>query len=294
MQISLALFQLIRFKNLLILGGSQVLIKYVLLAKYIHSGGLSNTLFSLLVIATVFIAAGGYAINDIVDNELDLINKKNKVIIGIHLSKRTATRWVWILMLSGVFIGSYLSLQIDQPLLFGYFLFAIILLILYSLRLKEIPLLGNIIVALLIATSIFMVGVFEDVKFDSTVFHIIFLYSAFAFGFNLLREIIKDLEDIDGDAAHYLKTLPIVLGRKRTNSVVFVGSCLIAVGLAVVLLMIDSNELLLKLYAFVLVLIPLVYFIYKLQNAKTKKDYHKLSTLLKIIMVLGLISLLLI
>ena len=294
MQIALAFFQLIRFKNLLILGGSQVLIKYVLLTKYIPSGGLSNTLFSLLVIATVFIAAGGYVINDIIDNKLDLINKKDKVIVGIHISKRTASRWVWILMLSGVFIGSYLSLQIDQPLLLGYFLFAAILLILYSLRLKAIPLLGNTIVALLIATSIFMVGVFEDVKFDSMVFYIILLYSAFAFGFNLLREIIKDLEDIDGDATYHLKTLPIVLGRKRTNSVVFVVSCLIAVGLAVVLLMIDSNDLLLKLYAFVLVLMPLVYFIYRLQNSKTKKDYHKLSMLLKIIMILGLISLLLI
>lgn len=202
---------LIRWKNLIMIALVQYLIKYALLEPFYKSHGVLTTLndfnFFLLVIATVCIAAGGYVINDVYDIETDKINKPDRLIINKYISEKNASTLFMILTIIGVGLGFYLSNGINKPGFFAIFIIASALLYVYSSFLKQIAIVGNIIVSLVVGLSIILIGVFElipavpygnkDVQF--TFLKIIRDYAIFAFMISLIREMVKDIEDIDGD-----------------------------------------------------------------------------------------------
>ena len=292
---------LIRYQNLLLIALVQIFLKYGLFEPLGAATILNTFGFSLLVIATICIAAAGNIINDIYDVDIDRINKPNKVLIGKKISERSANRLFILLNVIGVAIGFYLSNSIGKPSFAALFIVFSALLYLYSSYLKGMLVIGNLLISFLVAMSLIIVGLFdllpaintENQTSQSAVFKIVLHYALFAFSINLIREIVKDLQDINGDKKGGMNTLAIALGRKRTVNIVFVLGVFLV--LAVVFYMYENiyNEQILLLYFLFAIVAPLLYFCIKSFNAETSKEFEFLSTLLKIIMFLGMGSILL-
>ncbi len=294
--------RLIRYKNLLMVLLTMVLTKYVLIDALIEATSLSDFNFILLALSIILITAAGYIVNDIYDIKADEINKQHKVFIGVLISKKTAWISYYLFNFIGLVLGGYLSLLFNN--LFGFCIFIIspILLFFYSTHMKRLLFVGNIIVSLLIALSVLIIPVFE---LNSTTIHlkdsflnslnlakpfwIVVSYSFFAFLATLIREIIKDIEDVDGDLKLNAKTLPIVIGRKRASRVAFFFSAILIFFL-ITIIKTGKNNVVFFSYATVFLLLPLFYFMYKLWFAKSKKDFTLLSNLLKIILFFGILS----
>ena len=314
--------KLIRYKNLFMVFLTMVLTKYALIDAIffnnisfknytlIHTKYSGITLthyqFTLLVISTLLITAGGYIINDILDIETDKINKPTKVIIGKFMSKKKAWFLYSVTSVLGLFLGCYLSITTDNSEYSFFFLGTILALFLYSKYLKKTFLIGNLIVSFLLGFVIFITVLFNAPKPHSSnlleavsnfgtgihLFLIMIVYISFSVLANIIREIIKDIEDINGDLKIKAKTIPILLGRKRASKVAFFFSGLLLVLLLIVLQSLKDKMVFLG-YGIVFILLPLLYFMYKLWISETKKDFSKLSSLLKLIMLFGILSMLL-
>lgn len=296
---------LIRWKNLLMIALMQYLIKYALLLPFRESHGVLITLsdfnFFLLVIATVCIAAGGYVINDVYDIETDNINKPNKVIINKHITEKNATTLFMVLTIIGVGLGFYLSNGIGKSAFFTIFFIASALLYIYSSSLKQIAVVGNVVVSIVVALSILLVGIFELIPamnsnneaVQTTFLKIILDYAVFAFMINLVREMVKDIEDIDGDFKAEIKTLPVILGRERTNKIVFILSVIPILSITYYVITYLFKQQLVVGYFLIFVIAPLIYVSIKLFSAEQKSQYKHLSLILKLVMLTGMLSLLL-
>jgi len=231
----------------------------------------------LLSTSTVLIAAAGYIINDYYDVKIDYINKPDRVIIGKDITRRYAIMFHVLLSMSGILMGLYLSLQLAAINILSVFL-----LWLYSNNLKRLPFIGNLTVALLTGLSIFVVDVLYRTQNS-----LIVIYAVFAFFMTLVREIIKDIEDLKGDDTFGCRTLPIVWGIRKTKIVIYIILALFS--LAVFILNIWYKAL--PLWYYVLFLFaPLMWFFYRLYRADMKRDFSWLSTVCKVIMLLGILS----
>jgi len=296
---------LIRWKNLLIIALMQYLVKYALLLPFRDSHGVITSLndfnFFLLVLATLLIAAGGYVINDIYDIETDKINKPDKIIINKHIEEKNAFTLFMALTIIGVVLGFYLSYKVGKPPFFTIFFVASALLYLYSSSLKQIALVGNIVVSIVVALSVLLVGVFELIPamtintkaVQTTFLYIIRDYAIFAFMINLVRELVKDIEDIDGDYKADIQTLPILVGRDRANKIVFILSLIPIVSIIYYNITYLFKQQLVVGYFLILVIAPLIYVSIKLFNAQQKSQYRHISLVLKLVMLTGMLSLLL-
>ena len=289
---------LIRYQNLLFIALVQILIKFSLFFALGADTVLNSFGFFLLLIATLCIAAAGNIINDIYDVEIDKINKPKKVLIGKKIPERNANRLFIILNIIGVAIGFYLSNSIGKPGFAALFIVFSALLYLYSSYLKGILIVGNLLVSFLVAMSLIIVALFDllpaitiqNQTSQSVVFKIILHYALFAFFINFIREIVKDLQDINGDKKGGMNTLAIAVGRKRTITIVFVLGVLLVLGVVVYMYEFIYNHETLLLYFLFAIVAPLLYFCMKSWSAETQKDYGSLSNLLKIIMFLGICS----
>ncbi|HZW63375.1 MAG TPA: geranylgeranylglycerol-phosphate geranylgeranyltransferase [Flavobacteriaceae bacterium] len=296
---------LIRWKNLLLLALAQVLVKYALLEPFLSTTNLSITLngfgFSLLVISTLSLAAAGYIINDLYDIESDRINKPNRVLVGKLVREKTAYNLFIGFNVVGVGLGFYLSHLIGKSGFFALFVIISGLLYLYATYLKQLTLVGNVVVSILVAFSVIVVGLFEllpaitseNQQTQLTFFSIIFDYAIFAFSINLLREMVKDLEDLEGDVKTGRKTLAVVLGRTKASKVVLVMAVLFLAAVTYYVLNYFYKLQPAVLYFLLLVIGPLALFCIKIYQAKSKTHYKNLSRLLKLIMLMGILSLLL-
>jgi 4-hydroxybenzoate polyprenyltransferase len=256
--------------------------------------------YALLVLATVLIAAGGYVINDIFDQETDFENKPNKVIIGKIFSESKAYNLYVALTISGVACGFVLANSVSHPNFAVIFVLIATLLYFYASMLKQLPLIGNIVVAALLAFSIIIIGVFDIFPntFDfnrqqmSLAFSILFDYAKFAFFINLVREIIKDIEDYKGDYANGMNTLPVKIGIFKSNKIAFGILLLITLYLFyyVKSYLFDSNLFYGLFYMFILVIAPLIFCLVQIWNATETKHYKQISSLLKWIIFFGIIS----
>lgn len=279
----------------------QVFIRFGLFIPFGANITLSNFEFALLVVATLCIAAAGNIINDIYDVEIDKINKPQKVIIGKTISEKNANYLFIVLNVIGVGLGFYLSNQIGKPEFSGFFIVISALLYLYASFIKSILLVGNIIISLLVASSLLIVGLFDllpainfiNQDYQSMVFKIVLNYAFFAFYINLMREIVKDIEDVDGDKNGEMNTLPITIGRKRASNIVFGMGILSLFGIIYYIFENLYNQTIAVIYFLLFIIAPLLYFCIKIWDAKDKKEYSFLSKWLKLIMFLGMCSILL-
>lgn len=292
---------LIRYQNLIFIALAQLFIKYGLFQPFGIDITLNTFEFSLLILATVCVAAGGNVINDIYDVEIDRINKPKKLLIGKKITEKSANNLYILLNVIGVAIGFYLSNVIGKPGFAALFIVFSALLYLYASYLKGMLLIGNLLISALVAMSLIIVGLFdlmpaittENRASQSFIFRIILDYSLFAFFLNFIREIVKDLQDINGDKKGEMNTLPIALGRKRTTTITFILGVLMV--LSVVYYMYENlyNQQIPMLYFLIAIIAPLLYFCVKMWGAETQKDYAFLSTLLKIVMFTGICSMML-
>lgn len=296
--------KLIRYQNLLLLALMQILFRYGFLKLQNIPLALTHWQYGLLVLSTVLIAAAGYVINSIFDQETDLINKPNDVVVGKSVSETAAYNTYVTLNITGVAIGFYLSNVIMRPGFATIFILIAACLYFYATTLKQIMILGNIIVALLLSFSIIIIGIFdifpatdaENRTQMASMFSILIDYAVFAFIINFIREIIRDIEDVNGDYNQGINTLPIAIGTNRTAKVVFALSIIPVVFLLIYInnYFVAFNLYFATIYTFVFVLAPLIYFTAKIVTAKTKKEFHHLSSILKWIIFFGILSILII
>ena len=292
------ILKLIRYQNLLMLAFMQLVFRYAFFKIQDIPLALADWQYGLLVLSTVLIAAGGYVINNILDQKTDAINKPNNVIIGKNISETNAYTLYMALTVAGVAIGFYLSNVILKPSFAAVFILIAATLYLYATSLKQILIVGNIIVAILLSCSVIIIGIFDllpaieagNQQQMRIVFSILLDYAIFTFFINMLREIIKDIEDVDGDYDQGIRTLPIVIGKSRTAKIVFGLSFI-----PILFLLYYINSYLLNLiyttfYLLLFVMGPLFYFTVKVWSAKSKKEFHTLSLLLKWIMFFGILS----
>ena len=296
--------KLIRFQNLLMIALMQCIIRYGFLKLQKVELALADWQFALLVLSTVFIAAGGYIINDIMDQETDSINRPNQVIVGRSISESMAYNLYFGFTIAGALIGFYLSNLIYRDNFFGIFIITSLLLYIYATSFKQIAVIGNILVSLSLALSVIIVGLFDIIPATDQVnrfqmmlwLELLFDYAVFAFLLNFIREIIKDLEDINGDYNQGMRTLPIVLGVSRTAKVV----AIITAVATVILLwyinnhLMDSGLYIATIYALVFLVSPMIFAVVKVWTATTQKEFHLLSNVMKAVIFFGILFILIV
>ncbi|RKS14435.1 4-hydroxybenzoate polyprenyltransferase [Flavobacterium sp. 120] len=276
----------------------QLIFRYVFFKFQNIPLALADWQYGLLVLSTIFIAAGGYVINNIFDQNTDTINKPNNVIVGKTISETNAYNIYIGLTVTGVAIGFYLSNVIVKPGFASIFILIAATLYLYATSLKQMMIIGNVIVALLLSFSVIIIGIFDlfptihegNQQQLGVVFSILLDYALFTFFLNFMREIVKDLEDVDGDYNQGMNTLPIAIGKSRTAKIVFGLSFI-----PILFMVYYINKYLLELvfttvYLLLFVVGPLFYFTVKIWTAKSKKEFHALSLLLKWILLFGILS----
>lgn len=298
-------FQLIRYKNLLFIVLIQLLMQQVIIAPLLQKYGFeyvsADLSLLLLIIATVTIAAAGYVINDYFDIKIDRINKPDRQIVGNIVSKQQAMLLHQILTGIGVICGLILAWQLRSFSLGFIFIIAPGLLWFYSASYKRQFLTGNLIVSLLSALSVLVVGImsvadlklaYNDLLFQTTIPAEIYSwvggFAVFSFLLTLIREQIKDMEDVEGDKEMECRTVAIVWGEKRTK--IFIYSL---ITLTILLLFFVSKQIIpfsdplsfkYILFGLIIPLLALCYLVFKANNART---LHTASTFVKYIMLLG-------
>ncbi len=269
--------RLVRLPNLFIMALTQFCVAIFLIGP--REDWLSfylDTRLHVLVLSTVLIAAGGYVINDYYDVKIDMINKPHRLIVGRSLPRRHAMFVHLVLNAAGLLF----SLSLGPEVFLVHFL-AVAALWWYSNFLKRLPLTGNLVVALLTGLIVFMVGYIYGQAFN----YLILSYATLAFLLSLIREIMKDMEDVKGDRNFGCNTLPIRYGIRMTKRIVY----LIEILLIIALVMIGVKTSLLMVYA-IMIFIPLVVLTVFLIRADTRKDFRFLSLLAKLIMIAGILS----
>jgi 4-hydroxybenzoate polyprenyltransferase len=254
--------------------------------------------FALLVAATVFITAGGYVINDYFDIKTDLINK-GKVIVGTKVPRRTAMMWHNILNIIGVALGFYISFKSGYIWLGSLFLVVSGLLYFYSASYKRQFLIGNLVVAVLTGMVPMLVVFYEWPalykyysinavtlpEFDFIVYWI-GGFALFAFLTNLIREIIKDIEDFEGDLAYGRNTIPVVIGILSAK-IVSISLVVITIILLYLTWHFFVSDTISLVYLSLTIVLPLLYVIYKLIKGDDKSELHLASRMMKVVMVTG-------
>ncbi|MCK5908073.1 MAG: geranylgeranylglycerol-phosphate geranylgeranyltransferase [Flavobacteriales bacterium] len=290
--------QLLRWKNLAMIIYIFVLIKYFFLSTLSIPSFLNDFQFALFVLSIVLISGAGYVINDIYDIGIDKINKPNKVIVNKLISKEKAYNLYTYLNIAGLAIGFYLSYLIDHINFAFVYVASSLLLYQYAISLKKMFIVGNIVISLLAGISIFIIVLYdllpaitdENGELIYQAFKIISVYAIFAFVITLIREIVKDIEDIDGDRKFGVKSLALEIGISRTKKIVSILSLFPLIAIFYYSMNYLAQQSYSLAYIFIFIELPLLYFTIKINLANNKSDFKKLSTLLKLIMFTGISS----
>lgn len=298
--------KLVRYPNLLIVILTQYLMRWCIIEPMLEVNGfelqLSSFHFALLVVATALITAAGYVINDYFDTHTDFLNRPKTVLVGTVISRRSAIIFHSVLNVIAVLIGFYLAYKINMVFLGFVFLIVTGLLWFYSTTYKRQFLVGNILVAFLTALVPLMVVLFEIPLLNETyreiliknnanfmyIFYWVLAFSFFAFITNLMREIIKDIEDFEGDSAYGRNSLPVVLGVK-TSKIITISLAIITIGSINYIYFQYLEDSITIIYFSLFLYLPFLFLIARLIYAKTKKQFRNIGNILKIIMLLGIL-----
>ncbi|MCW3088375.1 MAG: 4-hydroxybenzoate polyprenyltransferase [Sediminibacterium sp.] len=303
MKIVAAFLRLVRWPNLVFIALTQFLFEYCIYQTVYTGAGYppEHRQFIFLMISSILIAAAGYIINDYFDLNIDQVNKPDKVVVNVLISRRWVIFWHMFLSLLGLFftvsalpIAEYWHLVLAN-------LASIILLWFYSTNLKKQLLIGNVLISLMTA---WVIGILFFSKYPFTVnqllatshdevrfFRFTVVYASFAFIISLIREVIKDMEDMDGDRKYGCRTMPIVWGVNASKVFVAVWIIVLVAALAIIqLYVLPFGWWLSVVYCLALVMAPLVWILVKLFRAQSPADFHLLSTAVKLVMLTGILS----
>lgn len=295
---TLAIFRMFRPLNLVIIALTQFLVRYcIIMPAYItvyNNTGvfpqhLSKLEFFLLLSATLLIAAGGYLINDVFDVHMDEINKPGKNLVGKKISVGTARTTTFILFTAGSIIGIVVSFKAHVPGMGLLLPFSAVTLYMYSSQFKRRLITGNLLISLLSALSVLIVALFERRFYLNIQF--VLIYAIFAFLISLVREIIKDAEDVEGDERSQCKTFPILYGIARTKILLLV---LLVLNLVIINIFLYryffTNTVINFWYLVAIFAIPMAGLAYLVSAAETKKDFHYASQFAKFVMIYGILT----
>jgi len=309
MKLLTAFFRLIRWPNLVFIAVTQLLFYYCIIVPSLplnyfdQQRGLTPIVFYLLMFASVLIAAAGYIINDYFDINIDQVNKPTRMVIQKIINRRWAILLHLLITLIGLLLSVYVSLKTSLVIVVANIVCSLLLWV-YSTTFKKKLLSGNIIISGLTAWTVLVLyfaanhnpafthalpaalaaGMQRIYKFAA-------LYAGFAFIISLIREVVKDIEDMEGDGRYNCKTMPIVWGVPAAK--VFVGVWLVVLigALGVVQFYVfQMGWLLSAFYVMVLVIVPLVLILRKFYQAQTIAQYHAVSSLIKLVMLTGICS----
>ncbi|MEP0713483.1 geranylgeranylglycerol-phosphate geranylgeranyltransferase [Algoriphagus sp.] len=272
------LFRISRPINLLMVGFAQLMTAYFLIGT--SNSGLpvvQDYKLYLILISTLLITAAGYMINDYYDVKIDYVNRPGNVVVGKGIKRRVVILLHTILNFTAIGLGYLVSPKIALINFFAAFL-----LWFYSNQLKREPFVGNFTVAFLTGFSIYILAIhYQKAEL------LVLTYAIFAFFLNLIREIIKDIEDRPGDRKHGCRTLPIVLGFRKTKSLIFLIAMVFVCAILIVTYKLDRP---LIFYYFSGMGIFFLYFMYRIYLADRKDHFTQLSTIAKILMMIGTLS----
>lgn len=300
-------FKLVRWPNLLMTALMMCLVFHRVVMMQ------STLSFTLLVMSMVFIVAGGYVINDIFDMETDAINKPKKLIVGKVFSEKQCGVFYWSLTIIGLCFGlvsTIMALGLKFYMVFACLLLLSCVLYSYSKTYKKKLVIGNVIVSLSVAFAVFLPWLFvmlymsenpllfhvnEDLMTAS--FRVVLFYTGFAFLTTLIREIVKDMEDADGDGRTHCHTIPVVLGLKKTSIIVMVllflmsGTIFSFENFFENISDIRTPIILIEVMKYMFIGFMAAFMTTVTQKpAKPEKTYHIVSILLKITMLIGVLT----
>lgn len=308
------ILRIIRWKNLVIVVATMILIRYFLISALAAgmmvmdvTGSMVPVVlkmpwydFSLLVIATVLLTAGGYVINDYFDIKTDIINRGN-VVVGTVVPRRKAMMLHNLLNIAGVGAGFIVSARAGYFWLGTLFLLASGLLWFYSASYKRQFLIGNLLVGILTAMIPmlvmffeypYMYGFYETNSLGHPDYGVLFIWTGgfalFAFITTLAREIIKDIEDYEGDREYGRNTLPVVLGIKSTRLIVAVLLAAVT-GLLYIAWGVFLKDVVTLVYISVALAVPVIIVLCMVLTGRCKRRFHDASSLMKVVMLAGLL-----
>lgn len=301
---------LIRWPNLVFIALTQILFFYCVVQPVLYGNNLYMPdeyyfLFFILCLSSVFIAAAGYVINDYFDLNIDLVNKPDKMVVDRSISRRWAIFFHMFFSLAGVLMGFYIGLQNGNWIIGFTNTACVFLLWFYSTNFKKKLLTGNLLISFLTAWVVFVVyllTVRQSVDLlhlinpgsHQKLFRLAILYASFAFIITLIREVIKDIEDMDGDARYGCKTMPIVWGVDFSKVFATIWLAILQVLLIIVLFYVLQFKMwVASMYCFFLIVLPSAYCMYLLFKAKTTKDFTLLSKWIKAVIFTGILSMIL-
>ncbi len=296
-------FRLVRWPNLLFILLAESLFHFFIYKPLYPSAALTADYpFYFIVATSICIAAAGYIINDYFDVNIDQVNKPQSVVVGAHISRRWVIFWHLILSMVGIYI-SLIAFPFQQYLHIHFSnLVTILILWFYSTNFKRDFLIGNVVIAVLTAWTI---GVVYFSKFtlvqlvhpthmqptDLKFFKLMLLYSSFAFILTLVREALKDMEDMNGDEKFGCKTMPIAWGLQTTKVYVAVWLMVLILVLTIIQLYIIPFGWWIPItYCVVTIIAPLVNVLFHLKQAFSSADFNRLSNWIKLAMLMGILS----
>jgi 4-hydroxybenzoate polyprenyltransferase and related prenyltransferases len=303
----LGLLKLVRWTNLLMVVSVVLLIRYTLLTPYYILSSITVSAptlgFALLLLSYVFLAASGYVINDFFDAKIDCLNKPDKVLVG-KLFQRNETYFIyWILVTIGFLCSVAASFAASTWQVVLIYLLLALMLYSYSERYKRMPFVGNLIVALVMFVGMLMPWIYDFFFFASDpmlfasvspilkmVLQFVLIYAAFAFMCTLVRELIKDMEDVEGDKEFGCRTLPIVWGLWPVKILTSVLLFVVLAGLVFCQYWFLKNGLKSASFSLLLPDALCVAIFVQLLNAVTKKQFSVASFLTKLLMLFGMVS----
>lgn len=297
--------RLVRAGNLLIIAMTMMAMYYFILIPFIGVPALTTLNFYLLLGATFSISAAGYIINDYFDRKIDLMNRPDNVVVGTRIHRRFAIILHWVFNIIGIVLGVYLSYRIGHVWYGLIFIISASILWYYSISFKRKLLIGNLVVAVMTALVPYLVFFYEVLSFPGEAIEvsqniaylrIIFMgFSIFALLLNFIREIVKDIEDYRGDYRAGCSTLPITIGIK--NSKYIVSALALIMGVAIILIWFSylnqvfyiTYSLASMLYLLLFIALPCLYIAVQILYANRKQNIRRISLLIKIIMLFGIL-----
>ena len=277
-----SLFSVVRGYNTLVIVIAQYLTSVYIFAHNIPAKKvLLDINLLMLVLASAVVVAAGYIINSFYDSEKDLINRPNKTMLDKLVSQNTKLSFYFVLNFSSIIMASYVSFS--AVVFFSIYIFAIWF---YSHKLKKMPIIGNVVSSILTLTPFFVIFVYYH-NFKS----VVFVHATFLFLIIAIRELTKDLENIKGDLTLNYRTIPIVYGERTSKKMI---SVLVVATLFPVYFLITKFDIGYMYVYFYICEVLLVIYLFLLWRSVTKTHYLWLHNILKIIIVAGVFSILLI